>query len=45
MWNEVAQKNFYKSLDFKNHEFKRIEKLKLRNQTFIDEINSNIQYL
>ena len=41
----MAHKNFYKSLDFKNHEFKNSEKIKMRSQTFVDELNYNVKFL
>ena len=36
MWNETANKNFYKSLDFKTHVLKHFEKLRMKTHSFID---------
>lgn len=30
LWVDISIKNYNKSLDFKNHEFKRFEKIKIR---------------
>lgn len=35
-WSDVANKNWKKSLDLKGHEFKRIEKLKMKAGVFLE---------
>lgn len=35
-WTDTANKNFHKALDFKGHEFKRTEKLKMKAGVFLD---------
>jgi len=44
-WTEVANKNFHKALDFKGHEFKRTEKLKMKAGVFLDELKIRTNYL
>ena len=44
-WTEVANKNFQKALDFKGHEFKRTEKMKMKAAVFLDELKVRINYL
>lgn len=44
-WTEIANKNFHKALDFKGHEFKRTEKLKMKAGVFLDELKVRINYL
>jgi histone deacetylase complex regulatory component SIN3 len=44
-WTEVANKNFQKALDFKGHEFKRTEKVKMKSGVFLEELKLRINYL
>lgn len=44
-WQDVANKNWKKSLDLKGHEFKRIEKLKMKAGVFLDELKTRVNYL
>lgn len=44
-WNDVANKNWKKSLDLKGHEFKRIEKMKMKAGVFLDELKIRVDHL
>jgi histone deacetylase complex regulatory component SIN3 len=44
-WNEIANKNYFKALDLKGFEFKKNEKLKMKNQYFINELNERNKIL
>lgn len=44
-WYDVANKNWKKSLDLKGHEFKRIEKMKMKAGVFLDELKIRVDHL
>ena len=44
-WNEIAVKNWSKSLDFKGFAFKKNERDKMRPNVFMQELNARYKYL